>query len=824
MRSVRPIVLLTGFLIWPGAVTGEDAPAGAVEHVAGDLVYVTGLNGTATLWSTLEIRSGGARGGQLEVVKLLADMIVTRYPGSSREIPERGDTVVLTEDGGEFSNLKPRRVVYAVQVDTGPDLDGRLDDAAWSHAVPIEGFVQRDPNYWMPGSERTTARIIYDDKHIYFGFECWVADSSGFVANNMRRDSQLSGDDNIQIILDTYNDRQNGFFFFVNPLGAQSDLLLSNEGRTYNLDWDCNWVSRTQRYPDRWTAEVAIPFSQLRFKQSDEMTWGINLSRYDARKNEASQLVVGLQSSSPTERYRMSDIAELRGLTRIRTKRPIQVKPYALPGTTIDYLSTDPQEDASIEAGFDIRYGVTSNLSLDLSYNTDFAQVEGDQEQTNLTQFRLFFPEKREFFLEGANLFQFGEASRRTGSGTRPPTLLFYSRRIGLEEGRKIPIIVGTKVAGKEGRTSIGVLNVTTEAASFLDEDDSIRVHRTNYSVLRVRRDVFSKSNVGIIMVNKQIDDPISGWDRYNRAGGIDFNYSPTRDLNFQAFVARTWDSEVGDADDARFLSLNYRGRKFWTRLKYLDVEDQFEPEVGFVNRRSGLEGFKRYDLYARWRPSPNFGNVRYMSIGPEAQVITDRNNDVKFWVAELSWFTSFNTGDFWSIQVERTHDIVNEEFTPSDRRDDVVVPPGTYTFTTVRTGPRPSRSRKFRPGFSFEAGTYYTGRRYTFESETAFLPSGRLSYELSYEGNWLRLPQGNLSIHTFSNRLLYSFTTDFFVKLFVQWNSDKELVSTNFLLSYRYRPGSDFFLVFDNAYETVSGLDRRNRSVLVKLSYQLNL
>jgi hypothetical protein len=822
MRSFLHIAVVWALLSAGADVSG--ATSGRVTRVAGDLVYLTGLNGAAPIWSRLEVESGGGVGAQLEVIKELEGLLVARVLATGTGI-ETGDTVVLRQKGAPESVTKSRRMVHATRVSEGPTINGHLDDAAWAQAIPVQGFVQRDPNYWLPSSEETVALIVYDEKSLYFGFECRLPDSSGaVVANNMRRDSDIFGDDNIQIMLDTYNDRQNGFFFFVNPLGAQSDLMLSNEGRSYNLDWDCNWTSKTQRYSDRWTVEVEIPFSQLRFKETDEMVWGINLARYNARKNEASQLVVGLQSSSSTERYRMSDIGELRGLQRVQAKRPVQLKPYALPGTSVDYVDPQGEEDPTFETGIDLRYGLTSNLSLDVSYNTDFAQVEGDQEQTNLTQFRLFFPEKREFFLEGANLFEFGERAVRTGGGTRPPTLLFYSRRIGLEEGQKIPIILGTKVAGKEGRTSVGALNVVTNSRTFLDDGDTVSVNRTNYSVVALRRDVFSKSNVGVMVVNKQIDDPTEGWGRFNRAVGVDFNYSPTRNLNFQAFTARTFDSEIDDADDARFAMMNYRGRDYWARLKFLEVEDQFEPAVGFVNRRGDLDAFRRYDVYLRARPRPNWRGVRYLSIGPELQILTDRDNNVKFWTAELSWFTSFNTGDFWSVQSETTHDIVDEAFSPSDRRDDIEIPAGEYTFTTVTTGPRPSRSRKFRPGFRFEAGSFYTGKRYTFDTETVFLPSGKFTFEMNYEGNWIRLPQGNFSIHTLSNRLLYSFSTDFFVKLFVQWNNDNESVGANFLLNYRYRPGSDVFFVFDHGYDTFDGLSRRNRSVLVKWSYLLNL
>ncbi len=804
-------------LIYTTNLWGE----GTVRQVAGDLAYVTGLNGSAPIWSILTV----GKNAEGEVIKVLSNELVVRITQPNGTKVRSGDTATLKSKGKQISTRRPRRTVYATRVDKGPQVDGDLTDPVWSKAIPIEGFVQRDPNYWMPDKDQTVARILYDDTSIYFSFDCPTSGAPGHVANNMRRDSELWGDDNIQIMLDTYNDRQNGFFFFVNPLGAQSDLMLSNEGRSYNSDWDCNWVSRTKKIDNRWTVEVEIPFNQLRFKQTDDMVWGINLSRYKARENAAMQLVVGEQSSSTSERYLMTDIGELRGLKQIKARRPIQIKPYTLSGTSKNFLTANPEEDPTLDAGVDVRYGITSNLTLDVSYNTDFAQVEGDQEQANLTQFKLFFPEKREFFLEGANLFDFGEPAIRRGSGSTPPTLLFYSRQIGLESGRKIPILIGSKIAGKEGRTSIGALNVLTDPTSFTDSNNnSVQIPRTNYSVFRLKRDVHTSSNLGLIVVNKQSDDPVDGWDNYNRSLGFDFSYSPTSRLNFQGFAARTWDSQLNKTGNAAFAFMNYRGLKYWARLKVLDVDENFEPAVGFVNRRKGLVGLRRYDVYARWRPKSIFESVRYMSIGPEFQLFTDRNNKAKYWVGELSWYTLFNSGDAWRIQVKRLYDVVDKPFTPSDRRQDVIIPPGTYKFTTVRTGPRPSGSRRIRPEIQFEAGTYYTGRRYTLETESAFRPSGRLALEVIYEGNWLRLPQANLSIHTLSSRLLYSFTTDFFAKLFVQWNNDDETFAANLLINYPYRPGSDIFLVLDSGYNTAPTLKRRNRTVLLKWSYLFNM
>jgi hypothetical protein len=697
----------------------------------------------------------------------------------------------------------------------------------WDEAIPVDGFIQRDPDYWMPSTERTVARIIYDDKQIYFSFECYTSEHYRLVANNMRRDSDIYGDDNIQLLLDTYNDRRTGFFFFVNPLGAQRDLILSNEGRSYNEDWDCNWVSKTQTYDDRWTVEVSIPFNQLRFKSDEEMVWGINMARNIASINEESQFVVGRRASSTRARYWTSDIGELHGLSRLESKRSVLIKPYALPGTSKDFETAGNSERGVFESGVDLRYGVTPNISLDFSYNTDFAQVEGDQEQVNLTQFRLFFPEKREFFLEGSNLFDFGQASETGGGGSRPPTLLFYSRRIGLEKGGKIPIVFGNKLAGKEGRTSIGALNVLTDNALVPDDDDTIAVNQTNYSVLRLKRDIMSRSNVGIIFVNKQENDPADGWSPYNRSLGLDFSISATEQLNFQGFYARTWDSNIGDADDARYLSLDYSGPIASFRARVLDVEEQFEPAVGFVNRRGGLDGFRQWDIGTRIRSRPgknNSLNIRYFSLGPSVKVVTDREDNVKYWKADISSYTQFNTGDWWRMEAEIVHDVVEKAFEPSDRHPEVQIPAGTYDFTTFIVGPSPSRSRKFRPRVYLEAGSFYTGHRYGVRAEVAYQPSGRLSIEADLDANWLKFREGDVNIAALTSRLIYSFTTDFFVKVFAQWNNDKQVASSNFLLNYRYRPGSDLFLVFDSGFGTDNTFRRQSRSILLKWSYLMGL
>jgi hypothetical protein len=814
-----PIFPLLNLLICLSCLfTSRASSTGFVTQTSGDLVYIKGLNGVAPVGSQLKVINGeGLSGTGLQVIKVLDKLLVAQMVQQESSPINLHDPVEVVSQGSEGT---VERVVYAGQVEKGPRIDGYLDDAVWKTAIPIEGFVQRDPDYWMPPSEKTIARIVYDQEKIYFGFECYNSQPKMVVANNMRRDSEIFGDDNIQILLDTFNDRQTGVFFFVNPLGAKRDLLLSNEGRTYNEDWDCIWEVECNIHNEGWTAEIAIPFNQLRFKQVEKMVWGINLARFVAYKNEDSALMVGIRSSSPRQRYWTSDLGKLVGLKAIKQKRLFQVKPYVLPGTSRDFLSTNSVEDQTIDLGMDLRYGINPNLSLDLSYNTDFAQVEGDQEQVNLTQFSLFFPEKREFFLEGASLFDFGEAAERRGGDEEPPTLLFYSRQIGLDDGHPVPIVLGSKLAGKAGSTGIGVLNVLTKSEQFSVEN---QIPQNNFSVIRIKRDVFTRSNIGLIAINKQINTTANGWSEYNRAGGMDFSFSPLRELNIQGFYARTWDSRLGVSDDARFGRVDYIGSNFSGRLSYLDVEDQFNPEVGFVNRRRGMDGFRRYDAQAYLLPRPGIWNIRSLRIGPEIQLITDENNIQQYWQAKFEVSTQLNSSDRIQVGWEQTYDIVTQPFQPSLRKN-MEIPVGEYTFSTVSIGTRTSRARKFQVETTLKGGNYYTGTGYSIEWESALRPSGRFSWENIYNFNWIQLPQGNLDLQTLSSRLTYSFTTEFFLKLFVQWNNDKELVTTNFLLNYRFRPGSDLFFVYDHNFYSAHGLKDTSRAILLKLSYLLGL
>ena len=420
----------------------------------------------------------------------------------------------------------------------------------------MDAFFQREPVEGAPPTERTEVRVLFDDRHLYFALRCFDSEAGRLVANQMRRDADLEQNDNIQIILDPYNDRRGGFYFSTNPLGARQDLLLTDEGRTRNRAWDSVWQSRTRIDSLGWSAEVAIPFDQVRYPDSDEAVWGINIGRAIRRRNEEVFLVPPPQSYGYWGRYRTSRLAVLKGLGRLRSRPPMAVVPFLLSGTRRDFTAENSSNEYDLDPGLDFKYGLTPSLTLDLSWKTDFAQVEADQEQVNLTRFNLFFPEKRDFFLEGAGIFEFGERVERQGLGGRPPTLMFYSRRIGIEEGHNLPVLAGGKLTGRAGPYQVGTLRMTTQAMTFVDEEeedrfltadgdlfdeeqaelsgeaivdtlevnvlDTLDVARTDFTVLRLKRDLPGSSNVGLIAIDKQ---PGSDAD-YNRTAGMDFSLS----------------------------------------------------------------------------------------------------------------------------------------------------------------------------------------------------------------------------------------------------------------------------------------------------------
>ena len=693
------------------------------------------------------------------------------------------------------------------------EIDGDFSEADWQHAKPINQFIQTAPDEGAAITESTEVRILYDEKNIYFGFTCSALHRDDIVANEMRRDAEdLRENDNIFILLDTYNDKRNGVFFRINPLGAMQDIALTNSGDSQNSSWDAVWDCHSKIHDTHWITEISIPFSQLRFKRSDSMVWGVNFGRTIRRKNEEATWVPVSRQYGSLSKYRTANLGNLVGLAGITPSRRIEFLPYVLPG--ISRLEEDESIDRKFDIGLDLKYGLTSNLTADLTLNTDFAQVEADQEQVNLSRFSLYFPEKRPFFLEGAGMFDFGIPSPTFFAP--PPLILFYSRRIGLEEGYAIPIIGGGKITGKVGPYGIGLLNVLTDEfrtdPAVTDEDDMVDLSRTNYSVLRVRRDLFSGSSIGAIAVNKQ------DVDTYNRAGGLDFAYRPNDSIDVRGLWARTYEDEVSGENDAMYFGGTWRNSLLRFNGTYTFIGEDFNPEIGFVRR----QGSRRVRGQIRFTPWPRKFGVRRIFMGPDVDYILNEDDELETREFSLTNWIQLEQGNWINLEIRRASEFLDEDF---EIRDDVIIPVGDYDLTSIRTMIDTDEGRKISGRFGGNYGTFFNGTRRGFDVQVNFKPSGRLAFETRYQFNRVNLPNETpFNVNVFGSRIVYSFTTTLFVKLFAQWNSDDGVISTNFLFNYIYRPGSDFYLVFNQIYDSGgAGTKLEESTVVAKMTYWWN-
>ena len=695
------------------------------------------------------------------------------------------------------------------------EIDGDFNESDWQAAKPVGQFSQVEPDAGEPMTLPTEVRILYDAENIYFGFTCFDSDVSKIIANDMRRDArELHENDYVFLILDTYNDRRSGVAFRVNALGAVQDTAVTNSGDSFNRDWDAVVDCQSRIHSDRWTSEISIPFGQLRFKESEQMAWGLNLSRGIRRTNEEGTWAPVPSSYGGRAKYRTAYMGNLIGLEGIKPKKQIEILPYILPG--LSRIEEDDEMDEEFEIGLDLKYGVTTNLIADLTFNTDFAQVEADEEQVNLTRFSLFFPEKRPFFLEGAGLFDFGVP--RASFRRPPPLLLFYSRRIGIEEGHPIPIIGGGKITGKMGPYGVGLLNVFTDKFhtddSITDPDEVVDLSRTNYSVLRMTRDLFSGSRVGLIAINKQ--DP----DNYNRAGGLDFSYRPADRLEIRGLWARTTDSkdevDVGGGD-AWYIGSNWQDNLFDLSAGYTDIGDNFNPEVGYVRRT----GSRRVHSDMQYTPRPRKFGIREIQVGPEIDYILTQENELETREITFGGRIELDNGERITLQAKRTEEYLEEEF---DVYDDVIIPIGKYEFNSFRVMAETDESKMFAGQFGVEVGDFYDGTSRGFSIDGKFKPNGRFVVETQYQFARVELPADSFNANVLASRAVYSFSTRFFAKLFAQWNSADDVVSTNFLLNYIYRPGSDFYLVFNQVYDGDGSTIGLSESTLVgKMTYWWN-
>lgn len=692
-----------------------------------------------------------------------------------------------------------------------PIIDGKLDNNEWSNSSHLSTFIQREPSEGIPASESTNVFISYDENNLYFGIRCYDSQPDKIVANEMRRDVDIDGNDRIEIFLDTFNDKRNAFFFSTNPIGIQRDGLIRNEGENLNFDWNGIWYCESQIDSLGWTAEIAIPFKTLRFPEVEEQQWGMNIARFIMRNKEEDYWSPILRDYGYMGKFKISKFGHINGLHGLTQGTGLQIKPYVSGGAERDFESGTVSEILK-EAGLDLKYSLTSNLTADLTLNTDFAQVEADQEQINLTRFDLFFPEKRDFFLEGAGIFWFGERF----TFFSPSSILFFSRTIGLSEDGdvKIPLLGGLRATGKIGTTDIGALSVVTDRKDFLDSDDNpVHERRTNYSIVRLKKPIFGKSTIGAIGVNKQ-----AGSDVFNHAFGGDWNFYLTDQTQIGGFAAKTISPDLRGKDWAGNIDFDYQSDFLGLTTQFMTIGDNFNPEVGFMPRT----GVRKYRINPFVGPRPEILDIRQIFLIDNFTYYEDQQGNLQSLNNMGGLFTIFNDGGMLFTGVFNNAEALTEEF---EIRDSTIIPIGTYWFNTANINYESDKSRDVSGKAELNIGNFFNGTIKSGTIDLRWKPTIHLKLEMQYQHNSIDIPlkNGKFATNLFGGRLNYAFNTKMFSKIFVQWNDADEEVNLNFLFNYQYIPGSDIYLVYNELWDASRGLKTMNRTLIAKVTYLFN-
>jgi hypothetical protein len=696
-----------------------------------------------------------------------------------------------------------RATVRAVRLTAPLRIDGTLDESLYSTVPPMTDFVQAEPSAGAPATEKTEVWVAFDDDRVYISFRCWDSAPNLRVAKEMRRDNGniWNGDDNIAFLLDTFFDHRNGFQFTLNSIGGRQDAQVFNE-RQWVGDWNTVWDFKTGQFEGGWTAETAIPFKSLRYRPGSDQTWGFNVMRTNRWKNELSFLQPIPNSLGQRGLLQASLAAPMVGLSVPSGSRNLEIKPYGISNAKTDRASGS---DFKPDGGVDVKYGVTQNLTADFTYNTDFAQAEADQQQVNLTRFSLFFPEKREFFLEGQGIFNFGTTQQGANVGDVP--ILFYSRRIGLEAGNIVPIQGGGRLTGRVGRYSVGLVDIRS------DHDDSLLVPATNFSVLRLRRDVLRRSSVGVLYTGRS-DAPGVGGRR--QAYGLDGVFAFYDNLAINTYWARSESPGVTSGRDSYRAQLDYAGDRYGLQVERLAVGERFDPGIGFVRR----DDMRRATVQSRFSPRPRGSAVvrKYYFTGG-IDYVEDTHGRLETRDRTAAFETEFQNADRVKSTYTNSYDFLPVPFRIAPG---VTLPVGAYTFDNIRAAYTGALRRRWSGEVFAEQGTFYNGHKTSAGVNAGrVMVTPRLSIEPNYAVNWIDLLQGSFTTQLAGARATFTPTPLMFFSAFLQYNSSSHSASSNIRFRWEYRPGSEFFVVFNEERDTLTPHfpALNNRAFIVKVN-----
>ena len=730
--------------------------------------------------------------------------------------------------GFELAAQSSVKVVRAVRVEQEPRMDGDvLGDPVWAAAQPVGGFRQTFPDEGRPATERTEVRVLFTADTLYFGVVCYDSDPAAIIMSDSRRDSSMTDADSFQMVLDTFQDQQNGFVFGTTPAGQEYDGQVINEGGArgssrrsgsggfsrgsaggFNLNWDGAWQVRTAISDVGWSAEFAIPFRTVRYPAREFQSWGVNFQRNIRRRSEISYW-------APLPRqynlYRVSMAGQLAGLaTPGGLANNLQVTPYAIGEAGARRAAQGappPPMLRDFAYGADLKYSVNSGLTLDGTFNTDFAQVEVDDQQINLDRFNLFFPEKRPFFLENAGVFTVNNSSasgRNLGQ-----TELFFSRRIGIgDDGGQIPIQAGARLSGKvTDDLTVGVINMQTEAVSGL-------AAANNFTVTRLRRDLPNRSSVGGLFVNRQGTGPLAGAGDYNRTYALDGRWGIGQNGIVAGFYGGTQTPGRLGRDHALSLSGTYNSQVWRISSGYQENGEDFNPEVGFVTRT----GFRKYDLAVQNTSRPE-GFLKFQELRPHMSYSHFWNFDG---VTETTYLHTHFQGEFEdSSSAGVAWDVRSEEVFDTFTVSGLAIPPGRYDWSEVSSSFYYDRSAPVSAGVRAEAGGFFGGSIVTLRPTVRARVGEIFNLQLSYSRNDIDLPSGSTVTNLTSVRAGYNFSPRVFLQTLLQHNDSARLWSMNFRFGWLQDANTGLFLVYN---ETEGILDHvptgAGRSVIVKYSY----
>jgi hypothetical protein len=715
------------------------------------------------------------------------------------------------------TEILPERPTFKANLlENSPELDGNiLEDKVWKNLQSIGSMVQTKPSFGLSSSEKTDIKVAFSKTVMFVGVVCYDSSPNTLVVSDSRRDASLDDDDSFLFIIDTYNDQQNGFLFGTNSLGMEYDAQIDNEGvgnRTAqrqqggviggtNLNWDASWVVKTEVGDYGWSAEFAIPLKSLRFSPGENKIWGINFQRNISKSNEIAfwaPLPLGFNFGIK----RVSLAGKMSGIT---LKKPGNLKfiPYGL--TQFTNNSVDNKTSSNVELGADLKYSITPSLTLDLTYNTDFAQAEVDKQQVNLDRFNLFYPEKRSFFLENAGQFSVGSPGEID---------LFFSRKIGISDnGSVVPILGGGRLSGKIGSTNIGVLSMVTDNVENI-------VSKNNYSVARINHNFKnSRSSIGIAYVARDGIETIKvgGMDDYNRVYALDGVWGIGKKAKVSGFISKSSSPEIISEDHAFKFSANYDWNSWNIYAQYSEVGNGFNPEVGYLERPS----FKKpsYLIFKTIRVGENRKLLEYRPhisgryyYDTKGNIVTTYTHiDTHWaWKSGLEIHTGYNVRKEW----------VSEDFFISNLR----VNSGEYNNSEVQLVFMTNKNQKLSFSNRSYIGGYFGGSKISNNANLNFRYGDKFSSSLSINSNNIKIENDKLNVIISGLNLTYSFSPRMFLQSLIQYNNVENLLSVNTRFGLLNDANTGLFVVFNILSDSDKMDNLNSQQITLKYTHSLDL